>query len=330
MTINQTVVLVVLLSAAEAYAQQSIETRVLKAEQENHITIHPNVATTLLFPSPVGGTFGLGLVSLIKQGNGSGEAPASGVVQMDHPENSPVMVLHALTNNAKVMMTVLLDGRLYVFDVEAGAQPDIAITYVKTDPQVPRAQEVTTNDVIANRLKFNPELLDGYLRRARDAELMRKSYPELYQDYSTRTATYTSESDSAITTVTSIHRFSSQDIVVLEGTVQNKLGRPLLLDPRSTTVQVANEVHPAKLTDVQQPIPAGQTVPIAVVLQGDWDASRAHLSVQNEFRIILPAPLKETASRFQAEETGRGLPPRFKVPRPADGKEVIPRTQTGP
>jgi hypothetical protein len=328
--INQTVVLLVLLSAAEAYAQQPIETRVLKAEQENHITIHPNVATTLLFPSPVGGTFGLGLVSLIKQGNGSGEAPVSGVVQMDHPENSPVMVLHALTNNAKVMMTVLLDGRLYVFDVEAGSQPDIAITYVKTDPQVPRAQEVTANDVIANRLKFNPELLDGYLRRARDAEVMRKSYPELYQDYNTRTANYTSESDSAITTVTSIHRFSNQDVVVLEGTVQNKLGTALLLDPRSTTVQVANEVHPAKLTDVQQPIPAGQTVPIAVVLQGDWDASRAHLSIENEFRIILPAPLKETPGRYQAEETGRGLPPRFKVPRPAEGKEVIPRTQTGP
>src|SRR5246127_3473336 len=188
MTINRTVFLLLLLSAAEACAQQPIETRVLKPEQENHITIHTNVATTLLFPSPVGGTFGLGLVSLIKQGNGSGEAPASGVVQMDHPENSPVMVLHALTNNAKVMMTVLLDGRLYVFDVEAGSQPDIAITYVKTDPQAPRAQEVTENDVRANRLKYDPELLVGYLRRARDAELLLKTYPDLYKDYGSRAA----------------------------------------------------------------------------------------------------------------------------------------------
>jgi hypothetical protein len=109
----------------------------------------------------------------------------------------------------------------------------------------------------------------------------------------------------------------SWDIVVLEGTVQNKLGKPLYFDGRSTTVQVVNEVHPAKLVDVAQPIPAEKTVPIAVVLQGDWDAGRAHLSIQNEFRIILPAPMSEAANRYQGEETGRGLPPRFKVHRPA-------------
>ncbi len=323
--VTRTLFLLVLLSA-ETFAQP-IETRVLNPDQPMHLTIHPNVATTLLFPSPVGGTFGLGLVSQIKQSN---EAPTQGVVQMDHPENSPVMVLHALNTTAKVMMTVLLDGKLYVFNVETGSEPDIAITYVKDDPQAQRAQEVTENDVRANRLKYDPELLVGYLRRARDAELLLKTYPDLYKDYSSRAANYTSESDWAITTVTTIHRFTDSDIVVLEGTVQNKLGKPLYFDGRSTTVQVVNEVHPAKLVDVAQPIPAEKTVPIAVVLQGDWDTSRAHLSIQNEFRIILPAPMSETANRYQGEETGRGLPPRFKVPRPAEGKQVIPRTQTGP
>jgi hypothetical protein len=323
---SRTLLYFLLLVSAETFAQH-IETRVLNPEKQMHLTIHPNVATTLLFPSPVGGTFGLGLVSQIRQSN---EAPAQGVVQMDHPEGSPVMVLHALNDAAKVIMTVLLDGKLYVFNVEAGPDPDIAITYVKNDPEATRAQEVTQNDVLANRLKYDPELLVGYLRRARDAELLLKSYPDLYRDYSTRTANYTSESDWAITTVSAIHRFSDSDIVVLEGTVQNKLGKPLYFDGRSTTVQVVNEVHPAKLVDVAQPIPAEKTVPMAVVLQGDWDASRAHLSIQNEYRIILPAPMSETANRYQGEETGRGLPPRFKVPRPPEGKQIIPRTQTGP
>jgi hypothetical protein len=142
---------------------------------------------------------------------------------------------------------------------------------------------------------------------------------------------YTSESEWAITSVETVHRFSGQDIVVLQGTVHNKLNKPLIFDGRSTTVQVAQEVHPAKLTDVMQPIPAGQTVPISVVLQGDWDGSRAHLSVQNEFRIILPAPVTETPTRYQAQETGSGYAPKFRVGRPEDeGKQVIPRTQTGP
>src|SRR5258707_3726252 len=187
---------------AKGALAQPIERRVLNPDQPMHLTIHPNVATTLLFPSPVGGTFGLGLVSQIKQNNDAGTEV---VVQMDRTENSPVMVLLALNTTAKVMMTVLLDGWLYVFDVQAGPEPDIAITYVKDDPQAPRAQEVTENDVRANRLKYDPELLVGYLRRARDAEFLLKNYPDLYKDYSSRAANYTSQSDWAIPQGTNNH-----------------------------------------------------------------------------------------------------------------------------
>ena len=317
---------VVLLSLS-AHAQH-IETRVLTPAAPMHVTVHPNVATTLLFPNSIGGAFGLGLVS---GGNRENQASLQGSVALEHPEGSPLMVLHALAPGAKVVMTVLLDGRLYVFNVESGPDPDLAITYILTDPRVRRGEEVTEEDVRANRLRYDPELLVGYLKRAQDAELMKKTSPELYADYSVRTANYTSESDWAITTVQTIHRFEKQDIIVLQGTVQNKLSKPLIFDGRSTTVQVVQEVHPAKLTDVMQPIPAGQTVPISVVLQGDWDGSRAHLSIENEFRIILPAPASETPTRYQAQETGRGYAPRFRVGRPEDeSKQVIPRTQTGP
>jgi hypothetical protein len=133
-------------------------------------------------------------------------------------EGSPLMVLHALTPGAKVVMTVLLDGKLYVFDVASGPDPDLAVTYVLTDPRVRRGEEVTEEDVRANRLRYDPELLVGYLRRATDAELMGKSSAELYSDYSVRQANYVSESDWAITTVETIHGFSKQDIIVLQGT----------------------------------------------------------------------------------------------------------------
>jgi hypothetical protein len=323
-----TLLILFMIYCACAYGQH-IETRVLRPDQAMRLTIHPNIATTLLFPSPVAGTFGLGLVSQSQGKSGNESTPAEGVVQMDHPDGSPVMVLHALTDTAKVMMTVILESRLYVFNVEAGQDPDVAITFVKDDPQAPRAQEVTENDVREQQLKCDPELLVGYLRRARDAELLLEPYPDLYKDYGSRTANYRSESEWAITNVTKIHHFSDSDVTVLEGTVENKLGKPLVFDPRSTTVQVANEVHPAKLVDVQQPVAAGKQEPIAVVLQGEWDASRAHLSIRNEYRIILPVPIKEVASRYQAQETGKGAVSRFRVPQP-EGKQAIPRTQTGP
>jgi len=307
---------------------QHIETRVLNTTTPMRVTVNPNVATTLLFPDPIGGAFGLGLIGA---GAREQQTVSQGSIALEHPEGSPLMVLHALTPGAKVVMTVLLDGKLYVFDVASGPDPDLAVTYVKTDPQVRRGEEVTEEDVRANRLRYDPELLVGYLRRATDAELMKKSSPELYADYSVRAVNYSSESDWAITTVETIHRFSKPDIIVLQGTVKNKLSKPLIFDGRSTTVQVVQEVHPATLTDVMQPIPAGRTVPISVVLQGDWDGSRAHLSIDNEFRIILPAPVTETPTRYQSQETGRGYTPKFRVGKPEDeGKQVIPRTQTGP
>ena len=90
--------------------------------------------------------------------------------------------------------------------------------------------------------------------------------------------------------MTTIHRFSKDDAIVLQGTVTNETARPIQFDGRAATVQVANEVHPIKLLDCLRPIPANATVPIDVVIQGDIDGGRANLSIQNEFRIILPAP----------------------------------------
>jgi hypothetical protein len=39
---------------------QHIHTRVLTPAAPMQVTVNPNVATTLLFPNPIGGAFGLG------------------------------------------------------------------------------------------------------------------------------------------------------------------------------------------------------------------------------------------------------------------------------
>src|ERR1700722_1292151 len=72
---------------------QHIDTRVLTPGQPMQLTINPNVATTLLFPDAIGGAFGLGLVSA---GAHENQAALQGIVALEHPEGSPLMVLHAL------------------------------------------------------------------------------------------------------------------------------------------------------------------------------------------------------------------------------------------
>ena len=308
-------IVIFLLSASIAGAQ-NIGTRVLTPGTSIRIELSPAIATTLLFPGPISGTFGTGLVS-----NGQNQ---QGLVQIEHPEGSAVLVLHALSETAHVIMTILFDSSLYVFHLESGPHPDAAITLTKIDQSADGGKQVTAEDVKAARPKYDPELLVGFETKARDAALLRKLYPDLYQGYASRQAYYTSDSGTVKTTVTQIHRFSGEDAIVLEGTVQNETNHRIEFDGRATTVQVANEVHPAKLTDCLRPIPAGATVPIVVVIQGDIDGGRANLSIQNEFRIMLPG---DTGTVWSFKN---GMPGgRFDVPSPVK-KTDIPLTQTGP
>jgi hypothetical protein len=314
---------ILFLAAAIANAQ-TIETRVLSAGTPMKIVLSPALTTTLLFPGPLSGTFGLGLVA----GNTNGQAASGGTVQVDHPDGSNILVLHALTDAAHVLATVLLDGKLYVFDLQCGgpAAPDVAVTLVKTDPTAVQAQTVTPEQVRLSRIKYDPEILVGFVRRARDAQLLKPLYPDLYQGYASRQAKYTSDSGSIKTTVTMIHRFSKEDAIVLEGTVENETSHPIQFDGRSATVQIANETHPIKLLDCLRPIPPNATVPINVVIQGDIDGGRANLAIVNEYRIILPRPEGTTATLWDFKNGG-GVT-QFSM-RSAVKMPPIPLTQTG-
>jgi hypothetical protein len=309
----------ILCFTASIAGAQTIATKVLSPGSPIKIALSPALTTTLLFPGALSGTFGLGLVT-------AQSANSGGSVQVDHPAGSNVLVLHALSETAHVLATVLLDGALYVFDLQSGSTPDVAVTLVKNDPSRLQAQTVTPEQVKAVRPKYDPELLIGFLRRAHDAALLRPLYPDLYQGYATRQAQYTSDSRAVKTTVIIIHRFSKDDAIVLQGTVENETARPIQFDGRAATVQVANEVHPIKLLDCLQPIPPNATVPIDVVIQGDIDGGRANLSIENEFRIILPAP-NGMATVWNLKNGGTPTAP-FKIPAPANPR-AIPLTQTG-
>ena len=310
----------ILFTTIQILSAQTIATKVLTPGTPIKISLSPALTTTLLFPGPLSGTFGLGLVSQT-----TAQSASSGSVQIEHPDGSPIVVLHALNESVAVTMTILLDGKLYVFDLRSAPNPDVAVTLVK-DTAAPRATQVTPEEIKAARLKFDPEVLVGFLRRAHNAALMRKLYPDLYQGYNARAADCTSDSGAVKTTVTQIHRFSKEDAIVLEGTVENETAHPIEFDGRAATVQVANETHPVKLLDCLRPIPAGATVPIDVVLQGDIDGGRANLSIDNEFRIILP-PIPGEGTVWNLKNGGTGGD-KFQVPAPQE-KHAIPLTQMG-
>src|SRR5271166_1635703 len=310
---------VLLLSAALAGAQ-TIGTKTLSPGAATRILLSPAITTTLLLPGQPSGVFGLGLVSA---NNGGGS------VQIDHPDGSNVLVLRALTQDAHVIATVLLDGTLYVLALESSPTPDVAITLVKAgSPQdtsaAPRAVAVTPEEIVNQRPKLDPELFVGLLRRARDVNILRPIQPALYEEYKSRDVQYTSENSGVYkTTVVTVHRFSKEDAIVLQCVVENLSDRPLQFDGRAATILVANEVHPIKLLDCLHPIPAHAKTLADAVIQGDVDGGRANLSIENEFRLELPvASIWSLKNGGNAPKGPVTIPPPVKMP-------PVPLTQTG-
>ena len=116
----------ILLTTMGIVSAQTIATKVLTPGTPIKISLSPALTTTLLFPGPLSGTFGLGLLSQT-----TAQSASSGSVQIEHPDVSPIVVLHALNESAAVTMTILLDGKLYVFDLRSAPNPDVAVTLVR-------------------------------------------------------------------------------------------------------------------------------------------------------------------------------------------------------
>src|ERR1700693_6476414 len=110
-----------LLSAVMGHAQ-TIGTKVLFRDQPIKIALSPLITTTLIFPSPLAGTFGLGLVT---------GAQSGGSIQLEHPAGSHILVFHALTQQAHAFATIVMEGILYTLELKATNQPDVSVTMVK-------------------------------------------------------------------------------------------------------------------------------------------------------------------------------------------------------
>jgi hypothetical protein len=261
-------------------AAQTIATRTLTPGETMSVALNPKLTTTLLFPEPISGTFGLGLVS---------GTNTNGTIQIEHPDGSRLLILHPITDNAHVIATVFMNDILYTLDLASSNIPDVAVTFIIRDiSAATKTVEVTPQEIHDARPVYSADQLIGLLRRARDSVLLRPLYPDLYKKYASRETQYISDSGSVKTTVTTVHRFSKEDAIVLQGVCENLTDKPLTFDGRAATVQVNNLVEPVKICDCLRPIPPHTKTLIDVVIQGGVDGGREDLALDNEFRIMLP------------------------------------------
>jgi hypothetical protein len=304
-----------------------ISTQKIDPAAATAISLSPEVETVLVFPSPVYGFFGQGIVERGK----AGAEPAC--IEMQHPGGSPILTLHALTPDAKATLVVLMEGKPYTFTLQTRPDPDVSVTLVKAGSETgpaggepPRA--VSAREVKAERPRYSDEGLRGLWLRAKHSVLYKKLPDDLYKGYSSRLASYESDTGAVKVTVTKVHRFSPEDAVVIEANVKNETDHPLDFDGRAVTVVAQNEEYPATWVYCPHPIPAGQTVPMGAIVQGGLDGvSRNNLSIENAYRLYLP-PLDGDQPSQWGYSNGRMSGGAFAVSKPTP-EPLIPREPTG-
>jgi hypothetical protein len=296
-----------LLSASVAGAKP-IETRALDPNSIAKITIGQTVGSVLRWPSPIDFVNCLGA----SVGNAQQQPSTNGQQQAQQPvvegfavidQSGPdLLVIYATQPKVNLRMTVMSGGKLYPFALVSGDNPDQAITLVNPgEGGVTPSQEVTPKQVAAMRPRQDTDLYHELERRALEADVRQKQFPDQYVGYDSRKpfVPYSSGKDrlAATTYVDRIHRFSNDDATVLECRVVNNEPTPIRFDGRSVQVIAGNQVHPIKYFSCKQPIAPGETVKAVAIIQGDVDGvSRANLAIENEMRIQLPTVSGESVS----------------------------------
>ena len=261
-----------------------LQTLTLEPTKPTEIAIGAKTATTLQFPRPIQGLFGYGLTS--------GNDP--GTYHYEHPPGSKLLAVRNLIPGKTAYVSVLLgEDDLYVLHLTPSATPPVMVRLheAHADQEQWLARPIDAQQAEERKLTGGSEgtkRLFQLLRLGKNARVFKAALPHLFRDVESRTVEVVHDDGEVATVVTRLHRFPSEDAVFLEAHIENKTEEVLQFDPGSLQVRVGSRTHPAALVDSVAQIPAGGKIPVHVIIRGGADGERAHLSIKNEFRLLMP------------------------------------------
>ena len=189
-------------------------------------------------------------------------------------------------------VTVLLgEGDLYVLHFKPSATPPVAVRLREAHSDEGRwlARPIDAEEAEERKLTGGTDRLIQLLKLGKNARVFRAALPHLYRDVESRSVEVVHDDGEVATVVTKLHRFPSNDAVFLEARIENKTEEALQFDPGSLQVRVGSHTYPAALVDSAAQVPAGGTIPVHLIVRGGANGERAHLSIKNEFRLLMPA-----------------------------------------
>ena len=279
-----------------------IERRALDPAAPIVIPVGSKSATTVQFPRPIQGIFGYGLTT--------GETP--GTYHYAHPNESRLLTFRNLIPDKETFVSVLLGKEdLYVLHLKPSANPPLAVHL--QDPNAlsrqRQARQVEADALAERQLDPDTARLFNLLKLGKNERSFRIALPHLYQEVESRKVEYRHDDDSVATVVTKLHRFPKEDAVFLNGHIENRTDHDLQFDPGSLQVEVGSRTYPVALVDAAAEIPTKGKIPVHVIVRGGSEGERAHLSIKNEFRLIMPAYAPCTDDPALTDQLGQVLLP---------------------
>lgn len=274
---------------AFAQVQTGRELVKLDADQRLHdIAINQGVATTITFPDKITLLTGFGLVM---DPNAAGQL-ATSKNAIIHYENvlGDTLIVRLIKPGEPCYATIRTTRSIYLMRFTPSDAANLAVIVPPPKP-ASAAVEVDTSKITDARLNFSSEELVGMLGKARNRKALQPLNPGLYAGWQERNGLeMTSTQDGISTTIHEIQRNPARDLMVFRCTISNDSTSRYVFEPGAVRVRVGERSYDAQLVDCASEVGAGQKVPLDLVLQGGPGGTREGLSINQDFRIELPAP----------------------------------------
>lgn len=263
----------------------------------HEIAINANIATTITFPEKINLLVGFGLVA----DPAAAAALNQSKVAVVHYENvlADTLVVRLIKPGEPCHATVRTSRNLYLMKFVPADEANLAVII---SPPMPKnaAVEVSPNEVLASRLKFDPEELVGMLSKARNRKALQTLNPALFVGWQERNGLeMTISHEGVLATIYEIQRNPSKDLTVFRCWLTNGSDKTYEFEPNGVKIRVGERSYDAQLVDCSGLVEPGQKIPLDLVMQGGPGGTREALSIQQDFRLELP----EAGRRPQIEST---------------------------
>lgn len=228
------------------------------------IPVSTTSVTTISFPSEIEGLEGRNIAMKGEQA----------LFTLSYTPKSYYFSVAASQPKARTNLNVIWNNKTYVLELVDSPRPVYSVVFtVKADTDRP--------------LLITPSHLLGLLDKVKAFPLLAANYPNQFKDVAVSAPKKIVDFGDFVASMDKIYRFDSDDTLVFQLTLTNKINREIIYEPQGFAVRVGNNVYYQSISDASGRIPPNGSDEAYFAVTGTPDGQRNDLSLKNDFTVIV-------------------------------------------